>query len=286
MVSGKNVHNWFLRLITFGALNSQYSASMLLNIKHAPILHTFNDQGVIAALGLMTTACFLVYSWDYHFNPNLKFKISHNFNWLVLTSLVILLAISVWWNAFGGNGNTIWSILFSTEISKFDFTWPNLTSALEPGVLEEMERYIWIIVLLAGFERFPKWRVPITVYGSTLFFALSHLSNIGVHGQSIAGTISQVVAVTDAMAWAVAYLYSGKLCLTMLTHFFTDYFINLEIGWASTSTFSGSFADWTTTIIPLVFGLAVTIWMMFGKRRQVMEENADRLLIALLIFGK
>lgn len=278
MISAKNVHNWFLRLVAFFSLDVLYNGSMLLNIKHAPILHTFNDQGVIAALATATMACFLAYSWGYRFNPNLKFRISRNFNWTVMITLVVLLVIDVWWNCFGGNGNTLWSILFSTEISKFDFTWPNFTSALEPGILEEMERYIWIIILLAGFNRFKKWRVPIAVYGSTLFFALTHLSNIGVHGQSVAGTISQVVAVTDAMAWAVAYLYSGKIWLIMLTHFCTDYFINLQEGWASTSTFSGNFADWATTIIPLIFGLAVTIWMMFGKRRQVMEENVDRLL--------
>ncbi len=278
MVSAKNVSNWFLRLVAFYFLNVQYSSGMIINIKNQPILHSFNNQGVIAAIASLVTICFLVYGWGYRFNPDLQFISNKNFSWIVATTLIALSAISVWWNAFGGNGNTIWSILFSTQISKFNFTWPNFTSALEPGILEEMVRYIWIIILLAGFKNFPKWRVPIAVYGSTLFFALMHLSNIGVHGQSLAGTISQVIAVTDAIIWAVTYLYFGKIWLTMIPHFLLDYFINLQTGWTSTSTFSGSFADWMTTIIPFVFGLVVSIWMMFGKRRQVMEENADRLL--------
>lgn len=279
MLFAKNIHNWFLRLFAFMAfLNIQYGSWMLLNIKNAPILHTFTYQGVIAALAIAAVGCSLSYSWNHRINPNLKFKPSRNFNWTVMATLLVLLVISVWWNDFSGNGNTLWSILFSTEISKFNFTWPNFTSALEPGILEEMERFVYVIILLAGFQRFPKWRIPVAVYGSTLLFALSHLSNIGVHGQTVAGTISQVVAVTDVMAWVVAYLYSGKLWLAMITHFFDDYFINLQTGWASTSTFSGSFGDWATTIIPLIFGLTVSIWMMFGKRRQVMEENADRLL--------
>lgn len=80
------------------------------------------------------------------------------------------------------------------------------------------------------------------------------------------------------MMWVVAYFYVGKLWLIMITHFFVDYLINLQTGWDSISTWSGGFNDWATTIIPLVFGLAVTIWMMFGQRRQVMEENVDRLL--------
>lgn len=279
VVSVKYVHNWFLRLIAFYFLDSAlYSNYMILNIKHAPILHTFNDQGVIAAFALFAVVCVMAYEWGYNLNPNLKFRPSVNFNWGVMITLIILLGIDVWWNSFGGNGDTVWSILFSTDISKFHFTWPNFTSALEPGILEEMERYAWMLILLAGFQRFPKWRIPIAVYGSTLFFALSHLTNIGWQGQSLAGTISQVIAVTDAMAWAVAYLYSGKLWLTMITHFLMDWFINLETGWYSTSTFNGDLNAWLTTILPLIFGLVVSLWMMFGKRRQVMEENVDRIL--------
>lgn len=279
MVSARYVHNWFLRLVAFYFIDTSiYSSGMLLNIKHAPILHTITNQGVIAALAMLVTVCILVHAWGYNLNPNLKFEPSRNFKWSVMIALIVLLGIDVWWNSFGGNGNTVWSILFSTDISKFHFTWPNFTSALEPGILEEVERYMWIIILLAGFQRFPKLRVPIAVYGSTLFFALTHLSNIGWQGQSVAGTISQVIAVTDAMAWAVAYLYSGKLWITMITHFLMDWFINLETGWSSTSTFNGDLNSWLTTILPFVFGLAVSLWMMFGQRRQVMEENADRLL--------
>lgn len=279
IASIKNVHNWFLRLIAFHFIDiALFSNYMILNIKHAPILHTFNDQGVIAAFALFVAVCVMSYEWGYHLNPNLKFRPSANFNWAVMITLIILLGIDVWWNSFGGNGDTVWSILFSTDISKFHFTWPNFTSALEPGILEEMERYAWMLILLAGFQRFPKWRVPIAVYGSTLFFALTHLSNIGWQGQSVAGTISQVIAVTDAMAWAVAYLYSGKLWLTMITHFLMDWFINLETGWYSTSTFNGDLNAWLTTILPFIFGLSVSLWMMFGKRRQVMEENVDRIL--------
>ncbi|GAA3635514.1 CPBP family intramembrane metalloprotease [Lactobacillus hamsteri] len=280
MTSADYIKNWFLRLIAFSFLDCQYGMDIALQIKHLPFFHTFNDQGVVSAFALLILACFLGYSWGYRFNPNLKFVPSRKFKWSVFIALIVLLIIDVWWNDFGGNGDNLLSILFSSYVdlqAKY-FTLPNFTSALEPGILEEAERYIWMIILLAGFNQFKEWRVPIVVYGSTLLFALSHLSNVGVNGQTFLATISQVIAVSGAMIWAVAYLYTGKLWITMIAHFFTDYLINLQSGWASSSTWSGSFADWATTFIPLIFGLAVTIWMMYGDRRQVMEENADRLL--------
>ena len=140
------------------------------------------------------------------------------------------------------------------------------------------ERYINIMILLIASRNLKKWRIPIAVYGSTLLFALPHFSNIGWNGQTVAATISQVLAVTDAMIWVVAYFYIGKLWFIMIVHFFNDYFINIQWGWNSPSTWTGDFNDWATTIIPLIFGLIVTIWMMYGKRRLVMEEKVDRLL--------
>lgn len=65
----------------------------------------------------------------------------------------------------------------------------------------------------------------------------------------------------------------------MLAHFLMDYFINLQSGWASSTSWSGDIYDWMDALLPLIFGLAVTIWMMYGQRRQVMEENVDRLLL-------
>ncbi len=281
MTSVCGVHNWILRLITFNIfLDVQYGPDAKLNIRNLPLMHTFNYQGVISALALIILVCFMVYSWGYRFNPNLKFMRSKNFKWSVFIALLLLLVINVWWVSFGGNGENLFKVLFSTEIDiqRKYFTWPNFTSALEPGILEEAERYANIMILLIAFKNLRKWRIPIAVYGSTLIFALSHFDNVGLNGQSLMATISQVIAVTDAMIWVVAYFYTGKLWLPMIAHFCTDYFINLQEGWASSASWVGDFNDWATTFIPLVFGLAVTLWMMFGRRRQVMEENVDRLL--------
>lgn len=281
MTSVSEVHNWILRLITFNIfLDVQYGPDAELKIRNLPLMHTFNYQGVISAFALIILVCFMVHSWGYRFNPNLKFLCSKNFKWSVFVSLLVLLVINIWWVCFGGLGNNLFQVLFSFSIDfeRKYFTWPNFTAALEPGILEEAERYANIMILLIAFQNLRKWRIPIAVYGSTLIFALSHLSNVGLYGQNLMATISQVIAVTDAMVWAIAYLYTGKLWLPMIVHFLTDYLLNLEEGWASGGSWSGDFNDWATTFIPLVFGLAVTLWMMFAQRRQVMEENVDRLL--------
>ena len=280
MTSASRVNNWFLRLLAVLFLNVQFGQDIFFKIKHLPFLASFNDQGVITALAFLILICFLSYSWGFRFNPNLKFEPSLNFKWSVFTSLIVLLVINVLWNDFGGNGETIFSMLFSfsADIQAKYFTLNSLTAALRPAILEEAERYIWMIIFLAGFNHYRKWRVPVAVYASTLLFSLSHFTNVGVDGQSFMATVSQVIAVSDAMIWAVVFLYIGKLWIPMISHFFMDYLINIQSGWSSVSSWNGSFPDWATTFIPVIFGLAVTIWMMFGERRKVMEENADRLL--------
>lgn len=282
MTSVSRVHNWILRLLVFNYfLDIQYGPDAKLKIKNLPLMHTLNDQGVISAIALLILVCFMLYSWGYRFNPNLKFIRSKYFKWSVFTALLVLLLIDIWWNDFGDVGNNLWQILFGFDIDiqpKY-FTWPNFTSALEPGILEEVERYANVMILLIAFQNKRQWRIPIAVYGSTLIFALSHLDNIGYHGQSVMASVSQAIGVTDAMIWAIAFLYIGKLWLPMLAHFLLDYLVNLQSGWTSNWPWSGSIGDWVSTFIPLIFGLAVTIWMMYGQRRQVMEENVDRLLL-------
>lgn len=283
MVSVSQLQNWILRLIALNMfLQLQYGMDTTLKIsRHLPIMHSLNNQGVISAFAVLLIVCFSVYSWGYRFNPNLKFRRSSNFSWGVFITLCILLALGVIWNDFGNGGNNLFSILFtySVSIQSKYMTFASFTSALEPGILEEAIRYVDIMILLIAFQNLRKWRVPIAIYGSTLLFALPHFSNIGWQGQTVMATVAQVLAVTDAMVWAAAYLYFGKIWPIMIVHFLNDYLINLQSGWDSISTWSGSFADWATSIIPIIFGLAVTIWMMFGKRRQVMEENVDRLLL-------
>ncbi|MBI1700000.1 immunity protein [Lactobacillus crispatus] len=128
--------------------------------------------------------------------------------------------------------------------------------------------------------RFPKYRIPVAIYGSAILFGLSHLSNFGWHGESFTATIAQVIGVMgSAFIWAELYLYTGKLWLPMIYHFLMDYISDLQSGWNSAGwSWNGEITDYIYTVLIVGVPLLFSIWMLFGKRRQVMEDNADLIL--------
>ena len=278
-----DLKKWYLRLIAVYLLDQQYGPDQLLLVsKNLRIMHSITWQGVIAALALLILACFLSYAWGYRFNPNLKFVKSRNFQMSVFVIVIAFATIDLFYNAFSDYDKQIWTAFFSYSIdiqSKY-LTIPNLTSAIEPGILEETERYLMVLIFIAGFNRFPKWRVPIAVYASGILFGLSHAGNVGWNGETLSAAIAQVIGVMGSgFLWAVLYLYSGKLWLPMIFHFLMDYLADLQSGWNSAGwQFSGWATDYISEILMVAVPLAFTIWMMFGQRRAVLEENANRLL--------
>ena len=278
-----DLKKWYLRLIAVYLLDQQYGPDQLLLVsKNLRIMHSITWQGVIAALALLILACFLGYAWGYRFNPNLKFVKSRNFQMSIFVIVIAFATIDLFYNAFSDYDKQIWTAFFSYSIdiqSKY-LTIPNLTSAIEPEILEETERYLMVLIFIAGFNRFPKWRVPIAVYASGILFGLSHAGNVGWNGETLSATIAQVIGVMGSgFLWAVLYLYSGKLWLPMIFHFLMDYLADLQSGWNSAGwQFSGWATDYISEILMVAVPLAFTIWMMFGQRRAVLEENANRLL--------
>ena len=278
-----DLKKWYLRLIAVYLLDQQYGPDQLLLVsKNLRIMHSITWQGVIAALALLILACFLGYAWGYCFNPNLKFVKSRNFQMSIFVIVIAFATIDLFYNAFSDYDKQIWTAFFSYSIdiqSKY-LTIPNLTSAIEPGILEETERYLMVLIFIAGFNRFPKWRVPIAVYASGILFGLSHAGNVGWNGETLSAAIAQVIGVMGSgFLWAVLYLYSGKLWLPMIFHFLMDYLADLQSGWNSAGwQFSGWATDYISEILMVAVPLAFTIWMMFGQRRAVLEENANRLL--------
>ena len=278
-----DLKKWYLRLIAVYLLDQQYGPDQLLLVsKNLRIMHSITWQGVIAALALLILACFLGYAWGYRFNPNLKFVKSRNFQMSIFVIVIAFATIDLFYNAFSDYDKQIWTAFFSYSIdiqSKY-LTIPNLTSAIEPGILEETERCLMVLIFIAGFNRFPKWRVPIAVYASGILFGLSHAGNVGWNGETLSATIAQVIGVMGSgFLWAVLYLYSGKLWLPMIFHFLMDYLADLQSGWNSAGwQFSGWATDYISEILMVAVPLAFTIWMMFGQRRAVLEENANHLL--------
>lgn len=278
MVYAAQIKNWFLRLLAVFLLDIQYGPDSKLKVARSlEIMHSLTKQGVIAAISLFILACFLGKAWGFRFNPNLKFNKSQNFQQMTFVLLILFTLLDLFYNCFSTYSKDILTVFFRYNFDNLKFSLPNLTRAIEPGILEETVRYLNIIILLAGFNRMPKWRVPVAVYGSALLFGLAHLGNVGRYGGNFSFTIMQVLFSTGCgFLLAVLYLYTGKLWLAIGVHFtfdFVAYILNVP-----GQDWHGYTTDYIYIILIVGVPLLFSIWMMFGKARQVMEENANQIV--------
>lgn len=251
----------------------------ICTLGHIPgnkFFNTILSTGLWAAVAYIILGCFLAQGWGFNFNFNLKFKKSINFSNGVLAFLIVFGVVDILWNAFGGQGDNLISVLFSYHVDPMKFTLKSFSEAAEAGLLEEMNRYLTIIVLLYALRK-SKWQIPVTIFVSALFFGMLHFANFG--WQKLAPTIAQVAfAFSIGLFFAVVYLYTGKLWLTMLMHFLVDFLIFLQENGDQPGTWNGSTGEWLVTIISVVVPVCIYLWMVTGKRKLVMEENSRRIL--------
>ena len=251
----------------------------ICTLGHIPgnkFFNTILSTGLWAAVAYIISGCFLAQGWGFNFNFNLKFKKSVNFSNGVLAFLIVFGVVDILWNAFGGQGDNLISVLFSYHVDPMKFTLKSFSEAAEAGLLEEMNRYLTIIVLLYALRK-SKWQIPVTIFVSALFFGMLHFANFG--WQKLAPTIAQVAfAFSIGLFFAVVYLYTGKLWLTMLMHFLVDFLIFLQENGDQPGTWNGSTGEWLVTIISVVVPVCIYLWMVTGKRKLVMEENSRRIL--------
>lgn len=270
--------NWIIPriILVFLMMENVMEASTLGHIPGNKFFNTIISTGLWAAVAYIILGCFLAQGWGYSFNFNLKFHRSINFSNSVLVFLIAFGIVDILWNAFGGQGNNLFSILFSYHADPMKFTLNSFSEAAEAGLMEEMNRYLMIIILLYALRK-SKWQVPITIFISALFFGLLHFDNLG--WQKLAPTVAQVTfAFGIGLFFAIAYLYTGKLWLTMLMHFFMDFLIFLQENGDQPGTWNGSTGEWLVAIISVVVPVCIYLWMITGKRKLVMQENSRRIL--------
>ena len=106
-------------------LDQQYGPDVSLRIsRNLRFLHSVTGQGVIAALALLIIACFLGKAWGCHFNPNLKFIKSRNFQISTFILLLAFATLDLFYNAFSVTDKQIWTAFFyfSSDIQAKYFT--------------------------------------------------------------------------------------------------------------------------------------------------------------------
>lgn len=277
------VKNWFMRLFMIFILYLNYSYNVNRFLGTSGVIKAIIRSGVIIALATFILAFFIAQAWQFKFQWNLKLGKSKNFQWL---ALILLLIFSVWFaffNSFVTLAPSLADLLYfwQWDLSTFEVTLNSVLAAIEAGIFEETLRYLNLVILLVAMRNF-KYRMIFAIVISSILFSLSHLGNLGISTFLIKfdleTTLQQVVYTFGAgMLFAVIYLYTGKLWLSISIHGLIDLIALSET--PLTRIVSPLITDgWISAIIILLIPLVVALLMMTGKRKKFMEENVGRII--------
>ena len=277
------VKNWFMRLFMIFILYLNYSYNVNRFLGTSGVIKAIIRSGVIIALATFILAFFITRAWQLKFQWNLKLGKSKNFQWL---ALILLLTFSVWFaffNSFVALAPSLADLLcfWQWDFSTFEVTLNSVLAAIEAGIFEETLRYLNLVILLVAMRNF-KYRMIFAIVISSILFSLSHLGNLGISTFLIKfdleTTLQQVVYTFGAgMLFAVIYLYTGKLWLSISIHGLVDLIALSET--PLTRIVSPLITDgWISAIIILLIPLVVALLMMTGKRKTFMGENVGRII--------
>ena len=277
------VKNWFMRLFMIFILYLNYSYNVNRFLGTSGVIKAIIRSGVIIALATFILAFFITRAWQLKFQWNLKLGKSKNFQWL---ALILLLTFSVWFAFFISFVTLAPSLadllcFWQWDFSTFEVTLNSVLAAIEAGIFEETLRYLNLVILLVAMRNF-KYRMIFAIVISSILFSLSHLGNLGISTFLIKfdleTTLQQVVYTFGAgMLFAVIYLYTGKLWLSISIHGLVDLIALSET--PLTRIVSPLITDgWISAIIILLIPLVVALLMMTGKRKTFMEENVGRII--------
>ena len=277
------VKNWFMRLFMIFILYLNYSYNVNRFLGTSGVIKAIIRSGVIIALATFILAFFITRAWQLKFQWNLKLGKSKNFQWL---ALILLLIFSVWFaffNSFVTLAPSLADLLcfWQWDFSTFEVTLNSVLAAIEAGIFEETLRYLNLVILLVAMRNF-KYRMIFAIVISSILFSLSHLGNLGISTFLIKfdleTTLQQVVYTFGAgMLFAVIYLYTGKLWLSISIHGLVDLIALSET--PLTRIVSPLITDgWISAIIILLIPLVVALLMMTGKRKTFMGENVGRII--------
>ncbi|MFQ9706328.1 MAG: CPBP family intramembrane glutamic endopeptidase [Limosilactobacillus pontis] len=231
-----------------------------------PWFGAFFSTGLIGAVAYSIGLIKTMQAWHFG-DPIILIKNRSKDNVLVISVFAILVALFIYSNLV--NINT-WAKLSSLRF------WQLLLEAMEAGIGEEVLCRFGILTLLLYFVRKLSLRIPIAIIGSSLLFGLFHFLNLT--GQGLALTIYQFCfTAVSGIFFSLLFLYSGHLELVIVIHFMMDL---LSYSATGDSSLSGNItlSEYQSVINLTFLMLVLLIWMMFGKRHQVMEKHAKLLI--------
>ncbi|RVU71453.1 MULTISPECIES: CPBP family intramembrane glutamic endopeptidase [Lactobacillus] len=250
--------------------------------KLSPIIKAINDYHVASAV-----ASFLVFQIILDQKMSLRKLKNPYFSFLILILIILFNIWLAFFEQFFGNAHSYaeafwdWGHNFDpTAFTFFEFNFSNVFRSLYAGILEEGMRVLNIIMLLVIFKN-TKYRLSLSVFISSLIFALLHFNLLFDPSRDLISVIQQVIVVFGVgCLWAVTYLYTGQLWLNVLLHTFFDYiaFSTTPLAHAALSPLSIYYDGFVEAIFLALIPILFTIFMFFGKRKQTMLDNADQLI--------
>lgn len=228
--------------------------------------------GAVGALAFFVTAVTLMRAWHLSW-PGIWPKFGRGWSWWMFALLVVCYLGYLFWNTLAAGGHSL----------GWHPTREYFLTAFAAGVGEEtFFRFLLLGSLLAGFRNL-RGQLPLAVGGSALIFGLSHLTNLASQPVSIT-LLQATVALVVGFFYAVTYLYTGQLWLTMLMHFLIDW-LAFVASQALTMTGPVTGADWVTLLVPVVLLGLPALWVLVGPQRPALERHAARLIWTDQRFG-
>lgn len=224
-------------------------------------LLTALSTGAVGAAAYFILMMTVMRAWKLSW-PGLKPQWSSDFNWWIFLGLLVIYLAFVCLNV--GQWPNFHRL-----------SWNFLMEAFEAAVFEETLFRFAILGVLFYAWRNLRQRLPLAIVTSAVLFGLAHLTNAFLQ-QWDTTLLQAVAAFTLGLFFAVVYVYTGQLWLTMLMHGLLDLSSFVVTGSALMKG-STSWQDWLVPGIMLVVFGGITVWMMFGQRRQVMERHVARL---------
>ncbi len=284
IVLGSKVKNWFVRIVVVEAIMISYELLIFPSMRNR-IVNDLLQCRIVEIIAFGVIAILLSHGWGIKFNWNLT---QIKMNDMQLISLILLMIFSFWFtcfNQFSTIGTTLSEALFKwgSIFSSLKFNFKDLLLTLAPSFLEELERYLNIVILLmaASHLKSQKW---IAVFGSALIFSLSHYFNL-LAGSSFGEVTEQVVnTFSIGCLFTVIYLYTRKLWLTIIVHFIND-FIGFVIN--STPAFSlrlGILTNYGNGMLleALIFVLPIIVTvllLLFKNSQDLINKNISQIII-------
>ncbi|WP_162149731.1 CPBP family glutamic-type intramembrane protease [Lactobacillus hamsteri] len=174
------------------------------------------------------------------------------------------------------------SLINPLQSAVFTNKWQVYFTAAEAGVLEETARYVFILTLLVMFKN-KHWQLEFTILGSSLIFALFHLSNIFSKGRTIEDVAYQILyAFGIGCLLGTLYLLTGKLWLSMLIHAGADFlaFSQTPLALAGASAFADcSNPRFIISFILLIVSFSVSVIFWFSCRN-IIKRNAEKIMVS------